>query len=398
MEIPNTTDTSTRDLNQSCSGAACTFDMHEYLRNLVALFRKCTGSSTTTATSPSQSGGAFESSSFAVPGFEHQAQQPSRSSAAVSKSRNAQVPFSGANSPHQRRSYSTSATLFSSASSSSSSQPPSTGITNQNTTQPLIDFDRLSHLIPNQGVVGADSVWYVVTTASLLAFHKEAAVGELWKYISQRCERDSEMDVVSRQLAIARRIRESCLKASVLVGFPRAINALLSLHSSISENNNVPDPTDPSKPTLFALFTSDKPLRTLDTFPSADARYARGEEFFSQIYADYTKRILSSMRSTSAGDLDYFAVTSVYGELMSEMRILDGRETVLLEFVCCLADEVGAQAKGHFFGCSNLKVSGEEMRGSIAMVREIAGQLGNVNFLRNVEGDGFRFLGKAEGW
>lgn len=52
------------------------------------------------------------------------------------------------------------------------------------------------------------------------------------------------------------------------------------------------------------------------------------------------------MGNSSGGDLSYFALSSVYGELMAEMRILDSMETVMLEFVCCLADEVAPQAKG----------------------------------------------------
>ncbi|KAG5304370.1 hypothetical protein I7I50_11446 [Histoplasma capsulatum G186AR] len=91
---------------------------------------------------------------------------------------------------------------------------------------------------------------------------------------------------------------------------------------------------------------------------------------------------------------------------MAETRILDGRETVLLEFVCCLADGVGAQAKGHFFGCRNLGVTGAEMRGAVELVRRLAGQLGLVSFLERVregenegEGEGeFRFLKKAGSW
>ncbi|ODH12699.1 hypothetical protein ACO22_08002, partial [Paracoccidioides brasiliensis] len=137
----------------------------------------------------------------------------------------------------QRRSYSTLTSPFSSTSPSSPS-PPDTDDRpiNQDASSPRsdtelsIDFGRLAALIPSQSPTGINSIWFIVTTASLLAFHKEAAVGELWKYISQRCEgeggRESKNDIAgddarSRQLGIARRIRESCLKASVLVGFPR---------------------------------------------------------------------------------------------------------------------------------------------------------------------------------
>ncbi|KGQ01504.1 hypothetical protein PAAG_11739 [Paracoccidioides lutzii Pb01] len=318
---------------------------------------------------------------------------------------------------NQRRSYSTSTSSpfssnsFSASSSSSSPSPPDTDNShiNQDANSPRsgtefsIDFDRLAALIPNQSPTGINSVWFIVAAASLLAFHKEAAVGELWKYISQRCEgegeRESRNDIAgddarSRQLGIARRIRESCLKASVLVGFPRGINALLALQASLSTTSNP----------VLATLQADKPLRTLSTFPTSESRYARGKQFFSQIYANHTERVLASMGASSAGDLSYFAISSIYGELMAETSILDGRETVLLEFACCLADGVGPQAKGHFFGCKNLSVSGEEIRGAIEIVREIARQL-ELTFVLEEVGEGFergegefRFLKRASSW
>ncbi|PGH35811.1 hypothetical protein GX50_01395 [[Emmonsia] crescens] len=403
------------EISHSCIRTPQAFDMHEYLRSLMVLYRKCTGSLTTTAFSSSQSRpdeGETRNGSSTCPRPESERQTLLSESAVGVPRNNAHSPpplsvscSAGDVAAHHRRSYSTSATLFASSAapsslSSSSSSPSNTNNDNTNrksNTSPIgtgIDFDRLSTIIPDQSAAGVNSLWYIVATASLLAFHKEAAVGELWKYISQRCEAEGEVggvDATTRQLSIARRIRESCLKASVLVGFPRGINALLSLQSSLSTHN---------PPSFLTTLKSDKPLRTLSTFPSAEERYARGKHFFTQIYANHTERVLSSMSASSAGDLSYFAVSSIYGELMAEMSILDGRETVLLEFVCCLADGVGAQAKGHFFGCRNLGVTGPEIRGAIEIVREIAGQLGLVSFLENVkeEEGAFRFLKKASTW
>ena len=79
---------------------------------------------------------------------------------------------------------------------------------------------------------------------------------------------------------------------------------------------------------------------------SPDEKWKRGTHFFNQIYAAHADKILASMGNTSGGDLSYFALAAVYGELMGEMRILNPMETVMLEFVCCLADDVAPQAKG----------------------------------------------------
>jgi hypothetical protein len=80
-----------------------------------------------------------------------------------------------------------------------------------------LDFSQLSSLIgTDRGPGNESSLWYVITAAGLLAFHRAPAVGELWKYISVLHDLDP-----AQEATVARRIREACLKSSVLVGFPR---------------------------------------------------------------------------------------------------------------------------------------------------------------------------------
>ncbi|KAJ9264738.1 hypothetical protein DTO195F2_2189 [Paecilomyces variotii] len=266
---------------------------------------------------------------------------------------------------------------FSSTSSSSSALNDSPDGGHGEKQQPQLNFSELSKIVPQQSPDGASSLWYIVATAAILGFHREPAVGELWHYISSLGGEQSQ------QLAVARRIREACLKASVLVGFPRGINGLLSLQSSLQKNSA----------DLVQILNSDTSLRA--PIPPEE-KYRRGKDFFSQIYTQHTDRVLESMGRSSGGDLSYYAVASIYGELMAETSIMNGKETGILEFVCCLVDDVAPQAKGHFFGCRNLGASKTEIQGTISLVREMARQLD----LSHVPGSGdqFRFLGKAETW
>lgn len=88
-----------------------------------------------------------------------------------------------------------------------------------------LDFTRISSLIESDsGVVSSSSIWYVVATAALLGFNKQSMIEQLWKYISDQCGRDE-----SRLLAVARRVRESCLKSSVLVGFPHVSSSHVTM-------------------------------------------------------------------------------------------------------------------------------------------------------------------------
>lgn len=230
--------------------------MHEYLRRLVALYRKC---ATSRPSAQERSRGQGDAAGGLCIGTDPERQSISRSESPLAgvpgrNTRHPPPPLLSSRSGQDvaaplRRSYSTSAAIFASSSAPASSPSPSPSpspsspsssptsphhtTTNDKTSREPdatprnsthIDFDRLSAAMPDQSVTGVDSLWYVVATASLLAFHKEAAVGELWKYISQRCADEGQVggiDAQDRQLRIARRIRESCLKASVLVGFPR---------------------------------------------------------------------------------------------------------------------------------------------------------------------------------
>lgn len=92
-----------------------------------------------------------------------------------------------------------------------------------------LDFTRISSLIESDsGIVDSSSIWYVVTTAALLGLNRQSMIEQLWKYISDQCGHDE-----SRMLVIARRIREACLKSSVLVGFPH----VSSLHITMGFPN-----------------------------------------------------------------------------------------------------------------------------------------------------------------
>jgi hypothetical protein len=113
----------------------------------------------------------------------------------------------------------------------------------------------------------------------------------------------------------------------------QGINGLSALQASIEADS----------PHLLPILGSDTSLRSPI---SSEVKFERGKRLFSDIYAKHTHRILASMDASSGGDLNYFAIAAVYGELMAETSLLNALETVFLEFVCCLADDLAPQAKG----------------------------------------------------
>ncbi|OAL69107.1 hypothetical protein A7D00_6866 [Trichophyton violaceum] len=240
-----------------------------------------------------------------------------------------------------------------------------------------INFSALSKLLPHDGPEG-EAVWYIVVAAALMAFHQESAVGALWEHIVSTRGSSTEEE----KALIARRIRESCLKASVLVGFPRGINALSSLHESLERHT----------PSTHRLLSEDSSLRSP---VDGKTKLERGTAFFSRLYAGHTSKILDNMSRSSGGDLSYYALASVYGELMAETRVVNAMETVLMEFVCCLADDVAPQAKGHFFGSRNMGASGAQIKGAVSIVQELARQAG---LEMPGTGEEYAFLAKADLW
>jgi len=133
------------------------------------------------------------------------------------------TPTSGTQTPASTMSSTTDETSTSSVSEIEATTTSSTGRS--------LDFSTLQDLFP-PGQSSAEqqlqqvpsSLWYILTTAVLLSFHKEKLTGALWTYLATNA--DSPQNE-KQLLGIARRIRESCLKASTLVGFPRVSVPLL---------------------------------------------------------------------------------------------------------------------------------------------------------------------------
>ncbi|KIW97119.1 uncharacterized protein Z519_02511 [Cladophialophora bantiana CBS 173.52] len=265
----------------------------------------------------------------------------------------------------------TPSSVSSSTTTISTTSAPSTDIAR---TKPAtcgkVDFSRLEYAFAQGSAVDTPSsspLWYILTTALLLAFHKEKLIGELWTYLSTRYGVCSQEVETADLLAVARRIREACLKASTLVGFPRAINALLALQHAIQTTH----------PNLSSILEADQSLRSAASTspPDPEAKSARGMALFQKIYAQHSPRVLTAMSACSGGDLTFFAINCIYGELLAEDSIIGDLETGLLEFICCLADGCAPQAKGHFFGSVNLGASKDTLRAAVRLTDEVARQV-----------------------
>lgn len=191
-----------------------------------------------------------------------------------------------------------------------------------------LDFASIASKFPLHQRV--DSPWPILAAAVISAtsqWDESAYLAQLWDYII--IQHPPELT----QVIIARRLREGFLKIAPLIGFARGINVLSAWASVVRK----------ATPAVQDELEKDKPLRKDWT---ADALETRGKEFFGKIYERHTDKILANMAKISGGDLDVFVYVAIYGELMAETKIINEKDTVLLEFVICFATLAGPQAKG----------------------------------------------------
>lgn len=160
----------------------------------------------------------------------------------------------------------------------------------------------------------------------------------------------------------------------------QGINALAALRSAVKERS----------PSVSERLESDKSLRADH---SAAALEKRGLEFFQRVYSKVADRVQQNMALCSGGDLDQFAMLSIYGELMAEERILNAKETGLMEFIVCYASGAAPQAKGHMYGSRNLRNGKEEILNGIKLCQEMVKALGVPLDVESME-----FVKKVDWW
>ena len=97
------------------------------------------------------------------------------------------------------------------------------------------------------------------------------------------------------------------------------------------------------------------------------------------------------MALSSGGDLNQFAMLSIYGGLMAEERILNAKETGLMEFIVCYVSGAAPQAKGHMYGSRNLGNGKEEISKAIQLSKDMTKALGlpldveSMDFVKKVD-------------
>nr|POE47336.1 uncharacterized protein c17d11.03c [Quercus suber] len=251
--------------------------------------------------------------------------------------------------------------------------------TTRNSTTMAIDSPFYSKLAGLYQGGHSDWPWYCYAALVFQVNDQMNLVGETWSVAHESAAGNEQT-----QLRIARQLREAMLKASVLVGFPKGINAMTTLQQRIHAD----------APALGKSLDNDKSLRENLQRPEKDNR---GKEFFSKVYAQHTDRVLHSLAIVSGGDLAEFAINAVYGDLMAEVSRLNARDTGLLEFLACYATAgtSGLQAKSHMYGSHNLGNTKTEILAVVAICDAIENE---YDLKKDRPLEQYNWLAKAEQW
>ena len=153
------------------------------------------------------------------------------------------------------------------------------------------------------------------------------------------------------------------------------------------------------------LFLYSPVTETPATLPDTN-NYPRGLSLFTKIYTPaHAPRLLTHLSNIStASDLKNFAISRIYGDILSDVSVLLEKDTGLLCFAACAAMAAAGemtlvpQVKGHMYGARNLGASGEEVRGAWRIVEGVwKGVLGGKEFV-GIGKELAHVVGKTEGW
>jgi hypothetical protein len=77
-------------------------------------------------------------------------------------------------------------------------------------------------------------------------------------------------------------------------------------------------------------------------------------------------------------DLPVFAINHLYAGAISDVTVLDGPSSVLVNFAATVATDSGPQAKGHIHGCRNFGVEKWEIQSAVKVIAAISEEVRKV--------------------
>ncbi|KAG2144298.1 AhpD-like protein [Suillus clintonianus] len=192
-----------------------------------------------------------------------------------------------------------------------------------------------------------DGDWFLAAAVAFSSSNCPEAVPRVLRYALDALDKLPETSYEDRRLLV-RKMRDGLLKSGILSGYPKAINALVSLYEATPEE-----------------LRDTEPLR--DSTRSKEEDAAAGQAYFDLTFGDTTAKIQPMLRSLYP-DLEHFVVTVGYGYVYSFVEVISDKETSFATISTMIANGTPSQVEWHLTRAVHHGATVEEARA----VREIA--------------------------
>ncbi|KAF5022727.1 hypothetical protein F66182_5275 [Fusarium sp. NRRL 66182] len=208
--------------------------------------------------------------------------------------------------------------------------------------------------------------WYLVVIACLSASPDPEAAAALYQYLTnQEAYQTSE----SRQ-ALVRRLREALVKAAVLVGVCKPLEAILAI-------SKVEKPEDRDYST------------TREGWQVDEASHDRGVDWFKRVYTRNAGDTLGLFDAHK--DFAWISTEITYGLFLSDRKVLDDVDTQLVVLPAIMSQNLPLETHWHIRGTRRIGVCKEDVQAiwdSASAVSEFFGnKLSKVPTVDEVEPD-----------
>lgn len=193
----------------------------------------------------------------------------------------------------------------------------------------------------------ASDKWYLVALSALTSTPEAHLADQLYLYLTNQPEYASHD---SRQELI-RRIRETLLKATALLGIPKPAEALIAIGRVERDSD-----TDLS-------FSREGWQRDQDN-------HLRGMTWLKQVYAHNTTALLDLFQNHR--DFGFWVCDMAYGLLLSDRQVLDDVDTELIALPAVMGQNMPRQTYWHIRGTRRLGIPKEDVQMVCDCVHEVA--------------------------
>ncbi|KIK45551.1 hypothetical protein CY34DRAFT_801483 [Suillus luteus UH-Slu-Lm8-n1] len=192
-----------------------------------------------------------------------------------------------------------------------------------------------------------DGDWFLAASVAFSSSNCPEAVPRVLRHALDDLDKLSDTSYEDRKLLV-RKIKDGIFKSGILSGYPKAINALVSLYEATPEE-----------------LRDTEPLR--DSTRSKEEVAAAGQAYFDSQYGDTAAEIQPMLRSIYP-DLEHFTVTLGYGYVYSFLEVISPKETSFVTISTMIANATPSQLGWHLTRAVHHGAAVEEVRA----VREIA--------------------------